>query len=128
MSRMVTLALLARKVEALNTLADEAARAFAAAPALAAELARQASVPEVRALVDLAPVGAFALAGYAALAVIEAPPQARVIALVIINANVIVRADPSAKSGPEHPPVASCSRFPRQVRPVPRAEARVPAV
>ena len=44
-----------------------------------------------RTLVELAPVGAFALAGYAALAVIEAPAQARVIVLVIINANVIVR-------------------------------------
>ena len=45
-----------------------------------------------RTLMDLAPVVAFAVAGYAALAVVNPPSQARVIALVIINANVIVRA------------------------------------
>ncbi len=45
-----------------------------------------------RILMDLAPVVAFAVAGYAALAVVDPPSQARVIALVIINANVIVRA------------------------------------
>ena len=45
-----------------------------------------------RTLMDLAPVVAFAVAGYAALAVVDPPSQARVIALVIINANVIVRA------------------------------------
>ena len=41
---------------------------------------------------DLAPVAAFAVTGYAALALVDPPSQARVIALVIINANVIVRA------------------------------------
>ena len=45
-----------------------------------------------RTLIDLAPVGAFALCGYAALAVAGDSTEARVIALVIINANVIVRA------------------------------------
>ena len=45
-----------------------------------------------RTLMDLAPVVAFAVAGYAALAAVDPPSQARVIALVIINANVIVRA------------------------------------
>ena len=45
-----------------------------------------------RTLMDLAPVVAFAVAGYAALAVVDPPSQARVITLVIINANVIVRA------------------------------------
>ena len=45
-----------------------------------------------RTLMDLAPVVAFAVAGYTALALVHPPSQARVIALVIINANVIVRA------------------------------------
>lgn len=45
-----------------------------------------------RTLMDLAPVAAFAVTGYAALALVAPPSQARVIALVIINANVIVRA------------------------------------
>ena len=139
------LAFLSRKVETLNALAGEAARSIANVPALAADVATQASDPEVRArwleaafklivvvsigfvaewlvmrllsghrfhrgdqnddadgsqairlvertLMDLAPVVAFAVAGYAALAVVGPPSQARVIALVIINANVIVRA------------------------------------
>ena len=139
------LAYLSRNVKALNVLAGEAARGLANVPAVAADLARQASDPKVRerwlevalklivvigvgfvaewfvmrllgqprfhrrdrdddntgrrvvhllerTLLDLAPVGAFAVAGYAALALIDPPPQAHVIALVIINANVIVRA------------------------------------
>ncbi len=45
-----------------------------------------------RTLMDLAPVVAFAVAGYTALAAAAPPASARVIALVIINANVIVRA------------------------------------
>ena len=142
---VTALAFLSGKVEALTALAGEAARFLAHVPALAGELARQASDPEVRGrwlevafklivvvgigfvaerlvmrllsrprsqlrnrdddgagrravgpiertLMDLAPVGAFAVTGYAALAVVDPPSQARVIALVIINANVIVRA------------------------------------
>ena len=53
---------------------------------------RQAVRLVERTLMDLAPVAAFAVASYAALAVVDPPSQARVIALVIINANVIVRA------------------------------------
>ena len=139
------LSLLARRVEALNTLASEAASHVAAAPALAARIAQATSDPEARArwletalmlllivgiafgaewlvirfftrprmqrcegdepgvtqravrliqrtLIDLTPIGAFALCGYAALAVAGDSAEARVIALVIINANVIVRA------------------------------------
>ncbi len=139
------LSLLARKVEALNTLASEVVHHLAAMPAHTARFAQAASDREVRAswldtalvlllivgiafgaewlvirfftrprtppvedddegvaqravrliqrtLIDLAPVGAFALCGYAALAVAGDSAEARVIALVIINANVIVRA------------------------------------
>ena len=142
---VTALAFLSRKVEALNGLAGEAARSLANVPAVAGELAKKASDPEVRrrwlevafklivvvgigfvaewlvmrvlsrprfhlrdrdddgtgrqvvrlmerTLMDLAPVVAFAVAGYAALAMVDPPSQARVIALVIINANVIVRA------------------------------------
>ena len=142
---VTALAFLSRNVEALTALAGEAVRSLASVPALAGELARQASDPEVRerwleiafklivvvgvgfvaewlvmrflsrprihsrernddatgrlavrlierTLMDLAPVVAFAVAGYAALAGVDPPSQARVIALVIINANVIVRA------------------------------------
>ena len=142
---VTALALLSRNVESLNALADAAARGLANLPAIAGELARQASDPEVRerwleialklivvigvgfvaerlvlrllgrsrfqirdreddstgrravhlferTLMDLAPVGAFAVAGYTALALVDPPAQARVIALVVINANLIVRA------------------------------------
>ena len=142
---VTALAFLSRNVEALSALAGEAARSLANVPALAAELARRASDPEVRGrwlevafklivvigvgfvaewlvmrllslprfhrrdgdddgtgrravrliertLLDLAPVAAFAVTGYAALALVDPPSQVRVIALVIINANVIVRA------------------------------------
>ena len=142
---VMALAFLSRNVEALSALAGEAVRSLANVPALAGELARQASDREVRGrwlevafklivvigvgfvaewlvmrllslprfhlrdgdddgtgrravrliertLMDLAPVAAFAVTGYAALALVAPPSQARVIALVIINANVIVRA------------------------------------
>ena len=45
-----------------------------------------------RTLLDLAPVGAFWIAAYAALSVSEPGPGTRVVALIIVNANLIVRA------------------------------------
>lgn len=45
-----------------------------------------------RTLLDLAPVGAFGIAAYGALALVAAGEGARVVALIIVNSNLIVRA------------------------------------
>ena len=45
-----------------------------------------------RTLLDLAPVGAFWIAAYTTLSVSEPGPGARVVALIIVNANLLVRA------------------------------------
>ena len=45
-----------------------------------------------RTVLDLAPVGAFWIAAYATLSLSEPGPGARVVALIIVNANLLVRA------------------------------------
>ena len=45
-----------------------------------------------RTLIDLAPVGAFGVAAYTTLALADPRPETRVVALVIVNANLLVRA------------------------------------
>ena len=45
-----------------------------------------------RTLLDLAPVGAFGVASYATLALAAPSPETRVVALIIVNANLLVRA------------------------------------
>ena len=45
-----------------------------------------------RTLIDLAPVGAFGIAAYTTMAFVDPGPGARVAALIIVNANLLVRA------------------------------------
>ncbi|MCY4468610.1 MAG: mechanosensitive ion channel [Thiotrichales bacterium] len=45
-----------------------------------------------RTLLDLAPVGAFGIASYATLSLVAPGPGARVVALIVVNSNLIVRA------------------------------------
>ena len=142
---LAALSFLSRKAEAIGSLAGDAARFLADAPAFAGRLAAGVSNPEVRAewleflvklvlivgagflvewlvirliarprfelreregdsiwvrglflvertLLDLAPVGAFGIAAYGALALVAPGEGVRVVALIIVNSNLVVRA------------------------------------